>query len=112
MLHIKDGVDLSLLKPVMIDALITMSITMHIFEYVLVITAGNDGNHKVGSLHYKGYAVDLRSRDLTPERIERISDALRAALGPKFDVVFEVINGVQHWHVEYDPNHDGGKGLP
>lgn len=92
----------------MLDALITMGITLHLLEYLLVVTAGKDGKHKVGSLHGRGYAVDIRSRGLTPERITHILAALRNALGPSFEIFFED----DHFHVEYDPQHDGGRSLP
>ncbi len=37
-----------------------------LFLKPLVITSGNDGEHAIGSAHYRNLAVDLRSFDLTP----------------------------------------------
>ncbi len=34
-----------------------------LFHKVLIVTSGNDGNHTLGSAHYKDRAVDLRTRD-------------------------------------------------
>ncbi len=37
-----------------------------LFNAALVITSGNDGEHAIGSAHYRNLAVDLRTNDLTP----------------------------------------------
>ncbi len=34
-----------------------------LFNKVLVVTSGNDGNHTTGSAHFHDRAVDLRTRD-------------------------------------------------
>lgn len=64
-----------------------------------IITAGTDGKHMVGSLHYRGRAVDLRTHDLTPAKRTELRDALARGLGRGWDVVIEPT----HIHVEYDP---------
>ena len=64
-----------------------------------IITAGTDGQHMPGSLHYRGRALDLRTHDLTPSKREELRDALARGLGPGWDVVLEAT----HLHVEYDP---------
>lgn len=61
-------------------------------------TSVMDGDHKAGSLHYRGRAFDLRVRDVVPERRKAFRDALRRALGPEYDVVLEP----SHVHVEWD----------
>lgn len=61
----------------------------------VVYTSGCDRRHSRRSLHYKGYAVDL-----VPSGISQYhADAIKAVLGPHFDVVYEG----DHIHVEYDP---------
>lgn len=64
-----------------------------------VITAGTDGIHHPGSLHYLGYAVDLRTRDLPPMTINASIEELKKRLGADFDVVIEG----DHLHVEMQP---------
>lgn len=65
-----------------------------------VITSCLDGQHMATSLHYKGLAVDLRTRTLpTEEAVEAAVSALRLRLGRAYDVVHEPT----HIHVEYDP---------
>lgn len=69
-----------------------------------VVTSGDDGKHRAGSLHYVGLAEDYRTNDLPKEKhlaIERV----RLRLGQNFDVVFENIGKPdEHLHVEYDPS--------
>lgn len=75
-----------------------------VFEGVhvpFVITAGRDGKHKIGSLHYAGRAIDIRSRDLSTDAIKvSVLNDLKRVLGDEYDVLFEG----DHYHVEYDPD--------
>lgn len=63
------------------------------------VTSLNDSKHMRGSLHYKGRAFDLRTRDLSGILPEVMKGKLEAVLGKDFDVVVEN----DHIHVEYDP---------
>lgn len=63
-----------------------------------VITAGTDGKHMEGSLHYKGLALDLRTFNV-PGRELAICNQIKQALGPDYDVIIEK----DHIHLEYDP---------
>ena len=63
-----------------------------------VITAGTNGKHMEGSLHYKGLALDLRTFNVSGRELQ-IKVALQQALGKDYDVVIEK----DHIHVEYDP---------
>ena len=85
--------------------------TLHAFEAIcaaanvwsrqgldaLVITSARDGDHRPGSMHYQGDAIDLRSRNLPDAFSAR--DRLQTLLGDEYDVVLEA----DHIHVEYDP---------
>lgn len=62
----------------------------------LTLTSGTDGQHKAGSKHHSGEAVDLR---LPTARKEAVVEQLQNRLGAEYDVVLEV----DHIHVEYDP---------
>ena len=64
----------------------------------LVITAGLDGAHSAGSLHYYGYAVDLRIRNFNASAKPGIAAALKKRLGNDYDVILHKT----HIHVEYD----------
>ena len=63
------------------------------------ITSLMDGTHSHKSLHYSGRAVDFRTRDLSALEVSHLAAALKADLGPPFDVVVEET----HLHVEWDP---------
>jgi hypothetical protein len=108
MIHVKDGAQLQGLKPVMIDAAIRLALLFHSYGVVFVITEGVGGKHKENSLHYRGYALDLRSRDFPQWQQPHVLDDIHHTLGREFDAIQEV----DHFHVEYDPDHDGGKRLP
>jgi hypothetical protein len=62
-----------------------------------VITSITDGQHKPGSLHHTGRAIDLRL-PVNTAMIGPIVATLRSRL-PGYDVVPES----DHVHVEYDP---------
>jgi hypothetical protein len=66
--------------------------------YDCVITAGIDGKHSAGSLHYVGLALDFRSRTIPSGERERMRAKIAERL-PGFDVVLEA----DHYHVEYQP---------
>lgn len=96
---IKTGVDLRGMQPQMAVA---FCIAQGIFERhakECVITSCSDGKHGPNSLHYKGKALDLRTRHLRPEQVHPVFLELRTALGPQFDVVLED----DHMHLEFDP---------
>jgi len=51
------------------------------------------------SLHYKGLAIDLRTRDLKSGVAEKLIRLLKEKLGRSYDIVLEP----DHIHLEYDP---------
>lgn len=65
-------------------------------DYIMTITSANDGKHTVNSLHYVGQAIDIRSRDMHDS--DRVCYFLRMSLGKHFDI----INEMDHIHIEYD----------
>ena len=68
-------------------------------ERELHVTSIRDGNHSAGSLHYYGYAVDLRSRYFNETDKAKAVSLLKSNLGKDYDV----ISHPSHIHVEYDP---------
>jgi len=68
------------------------------------ITVGSNGKHMVGSKHYDGNALDIRSKDLQPSiKILLLSKAL-VRLGKGYEGFLEADGKAnEHFHVEYDP---------
>jgi len=102
-MKIKKDVILSGLQLPMRRALITADKIWKETGEELVITAGLDGVHSAGSVHYYGYAVDLRTRyfkdsKYPPGVIDGIAAQLKGNLGSDYDVVVHS----SHIHVEYD----------
>jgi len=60
-----------------------------------VVTAGLDGQHMEGSLHYQGLAIDIRLKDYA----EAWMKFLENRLGRGWDIVVEG----DHIHIERDP---------
>ena len=67
----------------------------------IVITSGTEGQHKSGSLHYKGHAADIRTRNFpNPGAIRSFMAALKLELGEDYQLILES----DHLHVEFDPS--------
>lgn len=65
-----------------------------------VITSGLEGEHKIGSLHPRGKAIDWRRWQADAIGVTTaIVAAMRQELGPRYDVLLEST----HIHTEFDP---------
>lgn len=67
-----------------------------------VITSGTEpeSKHMDGSLHYTGYAIDLRTKHIDDKRaIPAIVVRLKTSIGPEYQFVLES----DHIHIEFDP---------
>ena len=94
---IKKGVDLRGLTPQMAIAYV---IACRCYgQYDCVITSASDGKHGPNSLHYKGQALDLRTRHMNGQTLQGVYAKLHEALSDQFDVVLED----DHIHVEWQP---------
>ena len=65
-----------------------------------VVTSLRDGKHLPTSLHYRGQAVDLRTRHLSPTQKSSFHISLYESLNP---IGYDVILEKDHIHIEYDP---------
>lgn len=69
-----------------------------------IVTSGADSTHKPGSLHYKGRALDFRTKHIPAEQRKLVLRDLQEELGEDFDVLLEGVGKPnEHLHVEYDP---------
>ena len=71
------------------------------YGYTVTLTSAGEGEHKVGSLHPKGQAIDLRIRHMDRRLWPVVAEELSKALGPQYDVILEAKK--LHLHVEFDP---------
>jgi len=65
----------------------------------MVITSVSDSVHSKTSLHYSGFACDLRTNGISITIINSIVDEIKLRLTKEFDIIFEV----DHIHIEYQP---------
>ncbi len=63
----------------------------------LVVTSGKEGTHSAGSLHYYGYAVDLRTRFWLKKKKLLVFKTLKQRMGTDYRVIWHRT----HIHVEY-----------
>lgn len=103
-ISLKPGVKLAGLQP---QIVLAITVAEHIWwlhgETPLVITSCNDGQHKEDSFHYRGLAVDLRTKTLPENERTAAVKRLREALGTEFDVLYENVGQPnEHVHVEHD----------
>lgn len=101
MMSIKKGVKSEFcLTPEILLGLMVARDVYAAYGHSMVITSLADGKHKEDSLHYTGYAADLRTRDLDDSDKKLVAKMLRGCLGDDYDVVLES----DHIHMEYDPD--------
>lgn len=102
---VKEGASIAGVKQVVIEALPVIAGVFDRYKASLVVTAGTDGKHMKGSLHYAGLALDLRIKRVQMFRRQALCDDLKRALGAGWDVVLEQSRSNpanDHIHVEYD----------
>lgn len=79
-------------------------ITMDKLPYVpsIVVTSIYDGEHMTNSRHYRGEAIDLRSKNFNTKADKMLfAMNLKDELGPKFTVLFEHEGKLnEHFHVQ------------
>ena len=99
----KQGVYLESLEPAMDSVGLEIVNAFHQvmgFEYVPVITSGNDyPYHKPNSKHYKNAAMDFRIKDVPLTKRREIVEMAQDRLGERFRVLWEK-GEMEHLHVE------------
>jgi len=98
--HYKNGVPATTLKDVM-QMYVNIMAYAHfkLFGKYMVVTSTTDGKHGKNSLHYKGFAVDIRINDKSAVQINQFVNFLKFHFDKTLDIVLEQ----DHIHVEYDP---------
>jgi hypothetical protein len=99
-LKLKPGVEIACMSVWNLEGILTAHEVYVKEGQTFTITSLTDGTHGPKSLHYKGRAFDLRTKDLKPNATPHgMAMKLRAALGGSYDVVVES----DHLHIEYQP---------
>lgn len=96
--QVKEGVSLIGIEQEIITALKVLYYLYFALGKTLTVTSTFEGQHRPGSLHYKGLAVDLRVWNLSTAERKRIVEAAKGLLGKDYDVIDET----NHIHVEFD----------
>ncbi len=92
------------LRPEMVVALIIIKDAFMGRGANCVVTSGMEGQHRRGSLHYVGHALDFRTGSMSREQVSEIAVEIREGLGVDFDVVVEP----GHLHIEFQPKQTYG----
>jgi hypothetical protein len=108
MIKFKYGVKLNRMKPQLATAVaVAESFYRDFGPGDMTVTSANDGVHSTNSLHYSGYAVDLRINNLSgipASQRSTLAGLIKQALGAEWDVVHEYVGtSNEHLHVEWDP---------
>lgn len=96
---LKPGVNPLGMRPEIMVAAIVANEVYALQGHNLVITSIVDGKHGKDSYHYKGLAIDARTRYFKNQaEIEAVAKDIRERLGHLYDVVVES----DHIHIEFD----------
>jgi hypothetical protein len=95
----KEGIKIAGVSPEIVLAIFCADSIWTRFNQDLVVTEVTGGKHGVGSLHYVGHAVDLRTRYFSNTEKQLVFEALKKALGENYDVILHST----HIHVEFQP---------
>lgn len=99
MFKLKETVGLAGMQAELVPALIVASEVYRELGYDCVVTAVTDSTHVGASLHYVGYALDLRTKHVPMEKREAVRAEIAVRLSPQFDVILEA----DHIHIEFQP---------
>jgi hypothetical protein len=101
-MRLKPGVKLGSLTPQMALAAIIVHFCYAERGAHCTITSANDGQHSTLSFHYKGNALDFRTKDFNGNKTALVAE-IKSRLGADFDVILEDLGGNnEHLHLEFD----------
>jgi len=95
-MEIKEGADIRGLSRFLSPAMIQIQHIYDDYSEPFIITCGLNGAHSAGSKHYRGEAIDIRTRNFGTSQKTVIYQRIKSALGCGYDVVMEKT----HFHIE------------
>ena len=108
----KDTVNFSKLHPAMILACTRLESIYDSFSTELWITSANDSEHKEGSKHFDGRALDFRTKNIvgislpglsSNDKKNRMLNRIKEALGPFFFCQIEDLGEPnEHLHIQFN----------
>ena len=98
---LKAGVEIFGLRPELLLAMMVANDVAKYYNVDFVVTSCTEKTtkHRSGSLHYAGFAFDMRNRDIHVGLHTSVKEKLQSSLGKEFDVIVEK----DHIHVEFQP---------
>lgn len=105
MLSIKFGAKICGLQPELLLGISIIKSVLDSYNVDTVITEVTGGKHMEGSLHYKGFGVDIRSKHIKSTKVKQnILLKCRETLGAEFDILLECEGAInEHFHIEFQP---------
>jgi hypothetical protein len=106
MLSFKHGVRIRGISP---ELIVGWSVANQVFDkfgFDCMVTSCNDRHHSRGSRHYRGDAVDLRSKHVPVEKKRQIEQEVQRRLAPleDFDFFLEAAGtDNEHYHLQFRP---------
>lgn len=102
-MRLKPGVKLKDLSPQIVLAVIVVNEVYDEKDTDCVITSCNDSQHKTDSFHFRGLAIDVRTKNYFGDK-QALRKEIADRLGEEFDVLMENEGEVnEHLHIEWDP---------
>ena len=99
-MKLKKGVKLLGVKPELIIGLIICNTVYEKHGVEMVITSKTDGKHRDYSDHYKGYGMDLRTRNIPDVQTRSaIEMGIKESITEDYRIIFEK----DHFHFAYKP---------
>lgn len=105
MISFKAGIRLTGLQTETLAGLAVVASILTERGYGTTVTSGSEGVHMEDSLHYKGLALDIRSKHLlSMNEKEEVLVECQGALGENYDFILENVGQpTEHFHLEFQP---------
>ena len=98
-MKLKSSVNPFGLKPEMIFPIIVCNEVYADYGIDCVITSISDSKHGQYSRHYLGYAIDVRTRNVPPDKLNYLFREIKFKLNDRYNCILEK----DHIHISFKP---------